>query len=407
MGHFSAYLNIYNDWDILHLSLKSIEDRIDELVVVDGAYAWMVPLLEGIGYDPARSKDQVYDIISSLNVKTTFISKVWNNELEKRQAGYAACSNRFVYRIDSDEVLFFSPGAVEKFMATGAAVGQMDMPTYLAPGVIEGANSPSRLPRQSLLFDRNQIESNAHLAYLWLVLGPDALPGDAHVTKPVFPDALAFNAHLTTWRTPETSINRATFYVMNYMRQHGVPWLDDLSGQGLSDFEVLFERVQPAAFRDIMFSHPLTVGHTELRKGVTLARSPLGAAGEEIIRPIWDNYIHATAELNRKTRDGWRYFVLGERVCLDLSSPEAIFAISNGGKVTFECSAPVHAAKIQIRSLLEQEPYTQLSEIPFKRNGKLLSFEISGRIPALALRSTLEIYVWAEGVGRVQRFHIL
>jgi hypothetical protein len=34
---FSAYLSIYNDWDILPSALRSVASYLDELVVVDGA----------------------------------------------------------------------------------------------------------------------------------------------------------------------------------------------------------------------------------------------------------------------------------------------------------------------------------------------------------------------------------
>ena len=44
---FSAYLSIYNDWDILAWTLRSIASYVDELVVVDGAYEWMAPDLKG------------------------------------------------------------------------------------------------------------------------------------------------------------------------------------------------------------------------------------------------------------------------------------------------------------------------------------------------------------------------
>ena len=54
-SEFSAYLSIYNDWDILLPALKSVAAHVDELVVVDGAYQWMEPYLKAIGGDPAKS----------------------------------------------------------------------------------------------------------------------------------------------------------------------------------------------------------------------------------------------------------------------------------------------------------------------------------------------------------------
>ena len=48
-SNFSAYLSIYNDWDILEPALKSIAPYIDELVVVDGGYKWMAPYADRTG----------------------------------------------------------------------------------------------------------------------------------------------------------------------------------------------------------------------------------------------------------------------------------------------------------------------------------------------------------------------
>lgn len=65
---FSAYLSIYDDWDLLEVALKSIADYVDELVVVDGAYEWMVPYLVATGSDPSRSDKRVYDIIRASGI---------------------------------------------------------------------------------------------------------------------------------------------------------------------------------------------------------------------------------------------------------------------------------------------------------------------------------------------------
>jgi tetratricopeptide (TPR) repeat protein len=43
---FSAYLSVYNDWDILEPALRSIRPFVDELVVVDGGYRWMAEFLD-------------------------------------------------------------------------------------------------------------------------------------------------------------------------------------------------------------------------------------------------------------------------------------------------------------------------------------------------------------------------
>ena len=60
----SGYISIFDDWDILPDALKSIDSLVDEIVVVDGAYDWIVPYLEG--RDGLRSRDEGYDALSPL-----------------------------------------------------------------------------------------------------------------------------------------------------------------------------------------------------------------------------------------------------------------------------------------------------------------------------------------------------
>src|SRR6202035_3341065 len=119
---FSAYLSIYNDWDILPSALRSVASHIDELVVVDGAYDWMIPYLTMLGLDSARSDPRVYAAIEESGIPFRVISRTWKNEIEKRQTGYEACAHDFIYRIDADEIMFFDDRALETALSCGFAV---------------------------------------------------------------------------------------------------------------------------------------------------------------------------------------------------------------------------------------------------------------------------------------------
>ena len=95
----SGYLAVYNDWDALAPSLASMAPWLDELVVVDGGYQWMAEYLTRIGRDPARSDAPVYQALAAFPKPVTIISRVWRNEIEKRMAGYQACTRRHVFRL--------------------------------------------------------------------------------------------------------------------------------------------------------------------------------------------------------------------------------------------------------------------------------------------------------------------
>src|SRR5260221_12510328 len=96
----SAYLTVYNDFDILPHTLRAIAPYIDELIVVDGAYQWMVPYLEITGANPLKSNDQVYEALDASGIKYRVNCAIWRDETEKRMVGYTACDNRYVFRID-------------------------------------------------------------------------------------------------------------------------------------------------------------------------------------------------------------------------------------------------------------------------------------------------------------------
>src|SRR5262245_60159410 len=109
---FSAYLSVYNDWDILASALRSVASHVDELVVVDGAYGWMLPYLTMRGVDPLRSAPRLYAAIEASGIPFRVISRIWKNEIEKRQTGYDACTHDYIYRVDADEILFFDDTAL-------------------------------------------------------------------------------------------------------------------------------------------------------------------------------------------------------------------------------------------------------------------------------------------------------
>ena len=214
----SAYLSIFDDWQLLGPAMASIEPLVDEIVVVDGAYQWVAPHLPA-GRDPARSDPRVRDALAPFAAKTRFIEGVWRDEMEKRTAGYAACRGRWILKADADEIVF-PTDAWSGVLDGRRAVGQTEMLNYVAPGWIEG-QAPA--PRQGVLFDAGRISALEHLSYAWLVYpgspgGPEVPAADATL---IAPEPIARHAHLTHWRPPETAANRARYYILNLHRRTG------------------------------------------------------------------------------------------------------------------------------------------------------------------------------------------
>ena len=345
---FSAYLSIFNDWDILPSALRSIASHVDELVVVDGAYEWMVPYLRKLGVDPLRSDPRVYAAIEFSGIPFRIICRIWKNEPEKRQAGYKACAYRHVYRVDADEIIFFDDDALEAMLSRGAAVGEMEMPTYVAPGWLVGHKDNPLIGRQCFLFDQDQVSPEIHLNYLWLILTADTLPMAGTRPFPINPEPLAFNAHLTGWRTPETAVNRAAFYVLNWMRQHGVSWLPGLSGPQLADLPGIFDTMPASVFMSTLRRGRIAFGMNDLAEGRTIRPTTLSAEREATFAGLYDTFLDSLARMNAQAASEEQNFVAGFPTLLDLSTPAARNAVAPSGTITLRLSERLLAAQVRL-----------------------------------------------------------
>jgi hypothetical protein len=406
---FSAYLSIYNDWDILPSALRSVASHIDELVVVDGAYDWMIPYLTMLGLDSARSDPRVYAAIEESGIPFRVISRTWKNEIEKRQTGYEACAHDFIYRIDADEIMFFDDRALETALSCGFAVGEMQMPIYVAPGWISCARDILDIERQCFLFDRQKVSSEVHLNYLWLILTADTLPLAG--TKPfqVYPDPLAFNAHLTGWRTPRTSVSRAAFYVLNWMRQYGVPWLPGLRGRPLANLQDLFDIVPPSAFFSSLRMGPIGVGMTDSVDKRILRPTTLGPEQEATFTDLYDNFVGSLAERNTEIATEEQRFLTCLPVLMDLSTHAARNAIAPNGSATLRMSMPLLSANVRLLTYATSEPCIEVQTLSASLSGRDLRIELPDMPQGerRLLRQCLEFHVWLDSQVLPQRFQAL
>jgi len=406
----SAYLCIYNDWDILGAALDSIADHVDELIVVDGAYEWMVPFLAATGCDPCRSDQRVYDAVIASGIPFRRINRTWKNEVEKRVAGYGACSHRFVLRVDADEVLFFNEKNLEAFLASGCAVAEMDMPTYIAPGWIVRTTRLRdfyrKYPSQRCLFDSQKISAEGHLKYLWLVIPADTLPKAKERTFSVFERPIAFCAHLTSWRTVDTAVNRGVFYVMNWMRKHGAPWLPKLNGRPMERFEEFFESIPAPTFREVLKRGAVAQGTISLGPRETLAKSPLSGQQEKSLEEHYRAFLRALAVQTMKATEEAQTMILGEPVFLDLSTETARSSLAEDGLVRIVTSLPLASVRITLHALATSPPLSAAQPIPATVEGREVRFALPGPKPE-CLRQVIELVGWAGGGEVLCTFRIV
>jgi hypothetical protein len=400
----SAYLSILDDWDILKPSLLSILDRVDEIIVVDGAYRWMLPYFEKSGRDPTRSLPPVYDVLASLGEKIRVINGIWDNEVEKRIAGYEACKGRYRYRVDADEIFFFDDAILDEFFNSDKPVGQMDMPIYVAPGLISGADGKP-LPRQAFLFDSNKISSREHLSYLWLVL-PEWERTTFGISRSdfIFSKPLAFNAHLTHWRPPSSSLARARFYVMNYMRQHGAPFLMNAAfKKSIDDFTEFFEEISPFEFDEMLLGRDLIVVPSP--EQFTCCTTPLTQAQEQTFSYIYELFLNSLGVMNLELRHSFRTMLRGENYYLDASLAGSLPLVGPDNTLVIEFSDLVAAVRVEVFCFFLDTSRNTRSHREVERNGRFAKVHLPPLLPVDGtLRRVITIAAWGGNSDQALKF---
>ncbi len=368
----SGYLNIFDDWEILPEALASIDDLVDEIVVVDGPYEWMTPFVARA--DVTRSRDEVYDALAPFQRKLKLHRQVWADETQKRQAGYELCSGRYVLRHDADEVFFPDAAALDGYFSSGLGVAQINMPIFVTPQYRRAR--ADRLPEhQGALFDRNKISAADHLGYLWLVL-PKELEVNPPSALEIFPNPFAFVAHLTAWRGPDTAINRALFYTVLHALNNGPAWYDRF----LQD---------PAASREALLGHAIVAGPLHGHDSVVVS-SGLDDDQKAILRPIYERYLSSLAALNRELAGG-RLLRNGFPYSMDLTTAAARDALGS----TFRFDQPLAACEARLTTLQPDEPFSQSCELPVTVDGATVRVDLPSA--GDRLQTTLTLIPRGEG----------
>lgn len=387
----SAYISLFDDWDLLPAVLAQIAPRVDEIVVVDGAYRWMAPLLQAAGRDPARSDPRVFDALAPWAGKIRLIDGVWADEPAKRAAGFDACRHRWVWRVDADEVLFIDDAALDRHWAGGRAVARMDMPVYVAPGWVRATDAPER---QATLFDRHRVSARDHLSYLWLVMRDDEhaalAPADPALISPA---PVAFAAHLTHWRSPVTAASRARFYVLNWLRGEGrhVHWDPDFRYTAQAGFTPMLWRVGAERLDEMMLGHRITAGPPDLQ---ALAPSPLTRAQEGLFAPAYGAMLGGLAALNAGLRSRPRALAWGEPYWIDVSTQAAAASLGKSN-VLLRFGARINAAHAGLYRILAHAPWQTIDPLTVSFDGPELYLALPP--PAAVLRECLTFTAWGEG----------
>lgn len=402
----SAYLSVYEDWEFLRPSLESICPLVDEIVVVDGAYAWMAGFLRANGKDPARSGGRVHDALAGLGVPVRVIAGIWADEFEKRAAGFAACAHRYVFRVDADEIVFADAAAIRAFIDSGQAVAEMEIPAIChSPDWVEAASADAPPARVGFLFDSAQIHPMDHLRYLWIE--SQHWPAQVAAVLPaVAAQAVARTAHLTGWRSPEGARNRAAFYNLAYNRNHGCPWLPALAGSPVPDLGAFFAHVEPVGYGDSLLFGAQCCSDFDFASKI-LAPSPFSAAQREAIRPHFEFFLRSHAARNHDLSRAPHWFLPAQLVRIDVTTAPALAAIAADGLISIGFSHAPHAATAELHLLHTTPPYARRVPIPIGIQGRALRIQVPVELLAEpALRRLLRFQIWTQEPDLLQRFMI-
>lgn len=403
----SAYLTIYNDFDILPHMLRAIAPYVDEIVVVDGAYQWMVPYLQAAGINPDRSGEQVYDTLESSSIKYRVASKIWSSEVEKRTVGYDACRGRYVFRFDADEVPFFDDNELDRFLASEGAVAQMVTPTYINPQWLVALDELGYLPPTPIMFDRTRVDPDTHLRYLWLVLGVDGLP-DAAQPFAAHLTSIGVNAHLNEWRNLQSQMRRGIFYWLVYLRQTGVPWIPQLSGKPLSDIGILFEQTPPELFHELVKSSVMLQSQTFRELNWYAVRSPLSRQQESLFVDCFHAMRAGRIELNETIVDIGLTFWPGMPIALDLSFDECADTLTAGDTIRLSTTCELSNVAATQHLLLPGRPWHSATELNCSWDGTNAIIQLPARPQLYSyLRREVDVSLTATETGSLHRFQVI
>jgi hypothetical protein len=296
MTKIKAYLQTFNDFELLGDALSSIYGLVDELIVVDGCYSWLADYYSAVGINPERSVDELYDTLEKSKIPYKAICKVWPTQIDKRIAGYesAAVDADYVIRFDSDELLEFHDESLNRFFSSDKLVAGMSMPTFITPNIVF-SDSNGNYPVQNFIFKKSGISARNHLEYMWLVLTADNIGGE-YKQEYIYDDPVAFNKHLTSWRSIKSSVNRALYYNTNWMRKHGFFHIKKYQDVPFSrkDFQNFFEDIGYKNYQNLLLTDKISIGMSEILDMLPVRRIP---KKEPRLDEIYETYKNSYAPL--------------------------------------------------------------------------------------------------------------
>lgn len=265
----SAYFVLYRDFELLSHSIDAIYDLVDEIILVDGAYDWVVEFYGGLHVtEPASSSIGLVQFRGRPLLwapKVKYIYRSWKDEYEKRQAGYEAASGDLVIPLDMDDLVTIDPEALDAFMASSARVASLTFVNLIRsyasmhePASKLGEILPPERSRIQRVFKRKETSAEEHLDFLWQLYR--ATPGGPIDASAIFARPVGRLDHLTLVRGRRGLLSKYLFYRAGHWREEKTNDPILLAGKwetyrrmleevSVEEYEELFLRLAPDSLR--------------------------------------------------------------------------------------------------------------------------------------------------------------
>lgn len=397
----SGYLSVCHDHDLLDVVLPTMLPHLDELVVVDGAYEWMAAWHRANGQDPVASPATLARIAELCDVPMRVLTGPWKNEVEKRAAGYEACSGDLVWRLDADEFFRVQTEEVARFAAGEALAAEMELPILVSPGwlQVDHARAASPLPRAGALFKRRCVSAQDHLRYIWMVDKPDWGIGDGIGALPQpWPGPVSFTAHLTGWRPVESARKRAAFYVFNHARNHGLPWHPGIAGRPVHDSAEVLSAVGVEAVRDLLDGTEIVCG-TFPSLGGAVRPANLPEADRLLLEPRFAAFLDSHRERNRDLRGRTSHLASGQALRFDITGAANLEALTAGRDLGIDmeiATGSIIRAEARIVTLGPERPCWEETPLSTTIAGGRVGIALPDGLSSDArhLRRSLVLHLW-------------
>lgn len=221
----SAALSFFGDFDHLEDCLGRIAPHVDQIVLLDGAFAYARPLLEALGLDGEAEDPRLHPLIERFAIK--YERGHFADEAEKRIRLYELCDGDLVLLVDADEVLVdWSPAALRAFVASQAVAAPCLLHNQCRGGLQIGAPG-----LKYVLFKKRDVSARDHLNYTWLVGVEQRVPDPARLAR----RAVGRMLHYTLRRSLQGNIVKYAFYVSLWKHRNAPGGLERVGDLSLTD----------------------------------------------------------------------------------------------------------------------------------------------------------------------------